>query len=411
MRDQSSSTRVRHGTSSHRNTARRGRIAAEQAAAALQKVIEVYATPKRCYAQKAWSKHLPCLSHGWKANSVNEELAESPEAVVAVSKELGGGPENPNTVLYLAYGSNLSAETFQGRRGIKPLAQLNVVVPELVMTFDLAGLPYMEPCFANTRYRKQVPLTPAAITESELEKAPLLDSGGPPKYHKDRWKKGLVGVVYEVTKEDYATIIATEGGGASYQDVIVDCYELPIGSDTVPEDPSCITSPFKAHTLYSPAIPPGAPGQPPPKSGGRIARPDPSYAQASARYLKLITDGADEHQLPAEYKKYLQELRPYTITATKQKLGQFIFLALWSPIVMTVFGMEKAFADKRGKSPAWLVELLGAVFKAVWASYDVFFKRLFGDGERTIKRGEDDDDGDWERSPTYTGLDEKQHGR
>ncbi|KAA6408901.1 MAG: gliotoxin biosynthesis [Lasallia pustulata] len=409
MRDQSSSTQVRHGPLSHRNTARRGSIAAEQAAVALQKVIELDATPKRRYAQKAWSKHLPCLSRGWKTNSVTGELAESPEAVAAGPKEFGGGPENPDTVLYLAYGSNLSAETFQGKRGIKPLAQLNVVVPELVMTFDLAGLPYAEPCFANTRYREQVPLTLATVTESELEKARLLDSGGPPKYHKDRWKKGLVGVVYEVTKEDYATIIATEGGGASYQDVIVDCYELPIGSDTVPEDPSSITSPFRAHTLFSPAIPPGAPGQPPPKSGGRIARPDPSYAQASARYLKLITDGADEHQLPAEYKKYLHELRPYTITATKQKLGQFIFLILWSSIIMTIIGMERTFADKRGKSPAWLVELLGAVFKAVWASYDMFFKGLFGDGERTIER--DEDEGDGERSPTYIGLDEKQHRR
>lgn len=404
MHDQSSSRQLQDGTPSHRNTGRRNSIAADQAAAALQKVIDVDATPKRRYVRKTWSKHLPCLARCWKTDSAGEEHTGSKDEIDATSTELGGGPENPDTVYYLAYGSNLCAETFQGKRGIKPLAQLNVVVPELVMTFDLPGLPYVEPCFANTRYRKRATTTPVAPVESDLEKAPLLNSGGPPKYHKDRWKKGLVGVVYEVTKEEYATIIATEGGGASYQDVVVDCYELPLDTDTVPEDPSLTSPPFKAHTLFSPAIPPSPPGQPPPKSGGRISRPDPGYAQASTRYLKLITDGADEHQLPAEYKKYLHELRSYTITTNKQKLGQFIFVSIWSPIVMTIFGMEKAFADKKGRGPAWLVELLGAVFKAVWASYDLFFKRLFGDGERTIEG--DGNDGDGGRSPN----DEKRLG-
>lgn len=410
MRDQSSSIQAQDGFSFHRNTARRGSVAADQAAAALQKAIEVDVTPKRLYGRKTWSKHLPCLARRWKTNSVIEEHAGQQDVVDPAPQELGGGPENPATVLYLAYASNLCAETFQGVRGIKPLAQLNVVVPDLVMTFDLPGLPYVEPCFANTRYRKQAATTPTITDKSDLEKAPLLDSGGPPKYHKDRWKKGLVGVVYEVTKEDYATIIATEGGGASYQDVVIDCYELPIGTDIVPEDPSSSSTPFKAHTLFAPTIPPTPPGQPPPKSGGRTARPDPSYAQASARYLKLITDGADEHQLPAEYKNYLHGLRPYTINSTKQKLGLFIFAAIWFPIVMAIFQMERGFADKKGKSPAWITELMGAVFKAMWASYDVFFKGLFGDGERTIKGDEDDRDGDGERSSTDIGLDEKRRG-
>ncbi len=218
------------------------------------------------------------------------------------------------------------------------------------------------------------------------ETTSLLGSENIPKYHKDRWKKGLVGVVYEVTNEDYAHIIATEGGGASYQDVVVDCYDLPAGQ-TVPEKPN--TTSFKAHTLYSPAIPTTPPGKPPPRSGGRITRPDPSYAQASARYLKLITDGAEEHDLPQEYKVYLHELQPYTITTQKQRLGQYIFLALWFPLVMMVFSTSKLFAGKHGRSPPWLVEFTGAIFKAIWASYDGFFYKLFGDGERTISETDD----------------------
>ncbi|EDO00053.1 hypothetical protein SS1G_02912 [Sclerotinia sclerotiorum 1980 UF-70] len=206
--------------------------------------------------------------------------------------------EEPKTVLYLAYGSNLSAETFKGKRGIKPLSAVNVHVPAIDLTFDLCGIPYAEPCFANCQYRKIQPGSPRSKD-----------------YHKTRWHKGLVGVVYEVTLDDYRTIIATEGGGTSYKDELVQCYVLPDGSKTVDPNPS--GTPFQAHTLLCPFDS---------KDPNRICRPDPNYAQPSARYLKLITDGAKEHNLPEEYINYLY----------------------------------------------------------AWVAYDSVLKDMFGDGERTI---------------------------
>ncbi|KAI9872975.1 MAG: hypothetical protein M1830_000980 [Pleopsidium flavum] len=373
-------------------TSRRGPIVGGQANATLQKVHDI--DLPSYHQQKRGDQHktLPCPSQQRKSQSLSETPFD-PETFAdeADDKDFG----RPDTVLYLAYGSNLCAETFQGKRGIKPLAQVNVLVPELVMTFDLPGIPYVEPCFANTRYRNKPSSLQSSTTDSE--KHPVLNTESWLKYHKDRWKKGLVGVVYEVTKKDYAHIIATEGGGASYRDIVVDCYALS-AAETVPEKPTA--TPFKAHTLFSPAIPSTPPGQPPPKSGGRITRPDPSYAQASARYLKLITDGADEHDLPKEYKQYLHELQPYTMTTNKQRLGQFIFIALWVPIISFVFSAQKLFVGKGGRSPAWLVELMGAIFKAVWASYDGFFVKLFGDGERTIDKDEDEDEVDQRYSET-----------
>jgi len=127
------------------------------------------------------------------------------------------------------------------------------------------------------------------------------------------------------------------------------------------------------------------------KSG--VTRPDPSYAQPSARYLKLITDGGEEHGLPAEYMAYLYNIRPYTITTRKQKVGQALFLALWMPIVMAVFGVSKLLADGDGRVPAWWVAVMTLVFKCVWGSYDAVFKGVFGDGERTIyDDGEEEDE-------------------
>jgi hypothetical protein len=260
--------------------------------------------------------------------------------------------EKGRTVLYLAYGSNLCKETFREKRGIEPLSQINVLVPSLRLTFDLPGIPYVEPCFANSAMRD-----PDAMVSSD--------------YHKDRWKKGLVGCVYEVTLSDYAHIIATEGGGAGYQDIMVDCYPLFDG-DTVPEQPT--TQRFAAHTLFAP----------PTKSN---ARPDPSYAQPSARYLNLITTGATELSLPREYKIYLNKIRTYTITTKRQQMGKVLFISIWWPLLQLLFAMNAQFQDDKGRSPPWLAQLAGLLFLGIWRSYDGAFKKAFGDGERT--KGDD----------------------
>jgi hypothetical protein len=305
----------------------------------------------------------------------SQSLSETPFDIAYIREEpqLNQTSSSTDTVLYLAYGSNLSAETFKGVRGIKPLSQVNVLVPELELTFDLPGIPYTEPCFANTRYRVPPDSKPAQSND----------------YHKDRWHKGLVGVVYEVTKRDYATIIATEGGGSGYQDIVVDCYEIPSGSKIV--DPHPTTAPFKAHTLFAPALPTPKPGKPRSPGGGRIARPDPGYAQPSARYLKLVTDGAEEHSLPLEYRDFLYQIRPYTITSTRQRIGQFVFLSLWMPIIGAMFATSRMLADKNGRLPKWMIAISEAIFAGVWLSYDTFFKRLFGDGERTQRDGDEEE--------------------
>ena len=128
------------------------------------------------------------------------------------------------------------------------------------------------------------------------------------------------------------------------------------------------------------------------EGGGRIGRPDPSYAQASARYLKLITDGAEEHSLPDEYLAYLYNLRPYTITTIRQRAGQTLFLAFWLPVITVMFGLTRTFADEDGRIPEWLVRITGFVFRVLWGSYDGVFKPVFGDGERTIEDREDDEE-------------------
>ncbi|KAF1920106.1 hypothetical protein BDU57DRAFT_3431 [Ampelomyces quisqualis] len=295
---------------------------------------------------------------------LDNSLSDGPiDANKLVSTDRSVLQEKQKTVLYLAYGSNLCNETFRGVRGIRPLSQVNVVVPSLRLTFDLAGIPYAEPCFANSA-RRRPDSPPRAASD----------------YHKDRWHKGLVGVVYEVTLSDYAHIIATEGGGSAYHDILIDCHVLS-KTDTVPAIPT--SKPFKAHTLFAPVENDDGTA----RSSERNARPDPSYAQPSARYLKLITDGATECELPAEYQDYLHDIRPYTITTKKQTMGKFLFLSIWLPIIIAIFTLARRLSDDKGRSPKWLAALSAAVFRGMWICYDGVFKPTFGDGERTVGDG------------------------
>lgn len=57
------------------------------------------------------------------------------------------------TILYLAYGSNLTSKTFLGRRGMQSLSQTSVVVPKLRLTFNPHGPPYSAPWFASAELR------------------------------------------------------------------------------------------------------------------------------------------------------------------------------------------------------------------------------------------------------------------
>ncbi|KAL2154531.1 hypothetical protein VTH82DRAFT_3207 [Thermothelomyces myriococcoides] len=313
----------------------------------------------------------------------------------------------------------MAAETFLGMRGIRPLSQVNVAAPSLELVFDLPGFPYSEPCFANTAIRKRPGKPPKFPPDSQDEgDAAANDRFDESAGRSPVWNKGLYGVVYEVTDDDFAKIVATEGGGASYHDILVPCFVLP-PNVRVPEKPAVPVppKPFLAHTLYAPRLPddndngddnnnddtgedrstnktdsnkgPNTHGSHRPRWLSKlltpVQRPDPNYAQPSARYLKLLVDGAREHDLPADYQAYLGALQPYTRTTLRQMLGQVFFLGFWAPLMLLVMVVGRRFADERGRLPAWVVAATTITMNLVWLSYDCVGKKLFGDGERTVE--------------------------
>ncbi|KAJ6781513.1 hypothetical protein PWT90_08099 [Aphanocladium album] len=273
----------------------------------------------------------------------------------------GDDPSAADTVLYLAYGSNMCAQTFLGMRKIKPLSQMNVYVPSLRLTFSLPGVAYMEPCFANVDYR-------------DTEK---------PDGHPDKnWDGCLVGVVYEVTKSDWRNIMRTEGGGASYKEIVVPC--IPLSSDAG----AMLPETFMARTLHAPRTPddkrPGKCGLWDRLTTGPY-RPSDDYAQPSLRYIKLLRTGAKEHNLPQVYKDYLDSIQPYEPTRLGQKIGKFVFILAFGPMFLLMLRISAFFADESGKTPKLMSTIMTTMSNIMWIGYDNILKPIFGNGERTEK--------------------------
>ncbi|KAI1462026.1 hypothetical protein F4805DRAFT_191526 [Annulohypoxylon moriforme] len=346
----------------------------------------------------------------------------SPERLALAS------PDSPDssalTVLYLAYGANLS-QTVLDRDDVIPISQINVSAPAFDLAFDLPGIPYWEPCFSNVTPRKIPkppidppkppfdPPKPPFDPPSKSAKYPgLLLPSLPPSV--PSWDKGLYGVVYEITRDDYRKIVKAEGGGSAYQDILTPVLGLPppLGIPEKPPIPE-LPKPFIAHTLYAPRLPSlKSPGDSDDNgSHGKdgddddddprnkkwwqrlllpVRRPG-GYAQPSARYLHLIRHGAHEHYLPDDYQRYLAQLQNYKITTWRQEVGRWLLLLVWLPWFALILLLGFFLADKKdGKVPVWLGATSAVITNLVWKSYDVVFKPLFGDGERTIE--EDDSD-------------------
>jgi hypothetical protein len=209
-----------------------------------------------------------------------------------------------------------------------------------------------------------------------------------------------------VTKEDYQHIVATEGGGASYQEILVPCFVIPPRMNIPERKPGdLIPKPFLAKTLYAPKIPdapedgdgdgdkPGDGEDPDPRKKWwwkflRGVQRQEGYPQPSARYLKLLTDGAKENELPEDYRAYLQSLQAYTITTKRQEVGKWVMVVISLPVLLFIRYVVPMLADERGRVPTWIAVVMGIWFSLLWGIYDYVLKPVFGDGERT----EEDDE-------------------
>ncbi|KAJ2488686.1 hypothetical protein IWW37_004590 [Coemansia sp. RSA 2050] len=248
-------------------------------------------------------------------------------------------------VWYLGYGSNMSSKVLSGRRQVFPVESCPVTVHDYQLTFDMAGLPYWEPGFGTIK-----PVRAQEVTDKDCL---LTDSRMPmPMPIGCRVGAPLHCIAHLITKRELDHIVNTEGGNGNpdigYQLVNIQC-ETYSGKKIVGMSLVDINT---ASTGYRP----------------------------SARYHKIVMDGAIEHGLSPSYIKRLEAVTPYAAKTPGQKVAKYVFLVIGLPLslpflIFAVAGL--AFGIKVPRPVSIYGEL---VKRAMWVLHDWIFAPLFGSG-------------------------------
>ncbi|KAJ1944965.1 hypothetical protein FBU59_002449, partial [Linderina macrospora] len=193
----------------------------------------------------------------------------------------------------------MSSKVLSGRRKVFPQKSLAVIVPGYQLTFDMAGLPYLEPGFGVITKvdgdQKNLDET-TGLTESR----PFADCqvGGP-----------LHCVAHLITPAEMQRIIETEGGSGNpdvgYQTVEIKCQTYD-GDQII------------GVTLIDPRL-------------------QERHLHPSVRYHKILLDGAVENELHPEYIERLKQVVPYRPQTVGQTVGKYLFLAIVTPVVLPSF--------------------------------------------------------------------------
>ena len=227
----------------------------------------------------------------------------------------------PDSVYNFAYGANMHPNALTRRRKIQPLESIPGVLEGWQLTFNLRGIPGVEPCFGNI---KENP-------DSEIH-----------------------GVLHKLTNKDFKRLLATEAGSGidpngyvpykvnvhAYDDRIIEAYALVVRQNS----PSILTQ----HTL------------------------------PSARYLGLLRNGATQHNVHPLYIEYLQSLP----TAERKKsimilviLEILLLIILFSPIWIPAV-IYYVCTNRKAHARAYFFTL---IMVNVWRIY-----RLFG-GRKVVQ--------------------------
>lgn len=161
---------------------------------------------------------------------------------------------------YFAYGSNMCLETMTSLRNISPIAWTPAVLPGYCLTFDIPGIPLVEPSWAS-------------VEENSLEGS------------------SVHGVLYQLTGNDFASVCRTEGVPLGYN--LRRCRVFPYIECNGAKRSVAGIKPVNSLTLCT--------------SPHLRSRPSVNPSQS---YLNVLIRGAKEAGLEESYVRMLKEIRP-----------------------------------------------------------------------------------------------------
>jgi len=221
----------------------------------------------------------------------------------------------PGSHIYFAYGSNVNTKTMSGVRGVRPSASYPAVLDRYTLVFTVPGLPYVEPGFASVR-RIDVDEGVDVDENDDDDKSASDDSrvSDDDDASLARYEREVHGVAYVITDEEWRFVLRSESG---YD---VEAVTLRRCSDGAP---------IEATTLVYPETDLGLPSLLP-----------------SARYLGLLTEGAEEWNLDAGWRRYLRE-RVRAYAPEGKELAGAIAAASLAPIGLATAPLGLAMAARR----------------------------------------------------------------
>lgn len=223
----------------------------------------------------------------------------------------------PEHVYNFAYGSNMCPKILSGRRKIHPLESIPGVLEGWQLTFDLRGIPGVEPCFGNIKENPQ----------SEIH-----------------------GVLHKMTNTDFKRLLATEGGSGVDENGYIP-YKVNIHA-------------YDGRTIEAYAL--------------VVRQTSPSillhHALPSARYVGLLRRGAAHHKIHPLYIEYLQSLpsiernKPLVVLVVFETLA---LVGLLSPVWIPVVGYYMC-TNQRAHARAYFFTL---IMVNLWRVYRLFGSR------------------------------------
>jgi hypothetical protein len=228
------------------------------------------------------------------------------------------------------------------RRMIKPAESIAAIAPKYMLTFNQPGLPYREPGFATIE-----PLPSQNIG---------VNGSANGKNEEEEGYRPVHGVAHLMTPTQWEYYKETEGA-AGHSDTGYGVVEVDVEAYDGRK--------FKAFTLMTQ-----------PKS---IATLKGKKALPSLRYLKLLQNGAKEHDLDPDYQKYLNELVPYETHGVGGKIGAVVMAVIAYGLLLPAFVFMRLYrkikglhsVDKESLISKFYAKYFTFVFGFSWVIHDI----------------------------------------
>ncbi|KAG2386795.1 hypothetical protein C9374_001830 [Naegleria lovaniensis] len=275
-------------------------------------------------------------------------LPTSPSELSSFPSE-GEGTRQPSqqVVWYFAYGANMSSKVLIGRRKVKPMESYPCHVEGYDLVFNMKGLPYFEPAFASIEKRQG-------------------------------WR--MHGVVHKITRAQMDHIRRTEGGNGhdmddfGYREIIVQATIYQPWFEY--QDSNTVTS-HGNPTMYFQTV----------KAIALQGPPDINDANPSARYLKILRDGAKEYGVAKEWQDHLNHtLQEYKSAGTVKTVGKFSFVLVILPLFIIPIIMMILSHVFKVQSPYFVTRLFKHLGSVVWWVHDTIWSKLFGSGKNNKEK-------------------------